>query len=376
MLTLRRHGDLVRYRWTSTDIVLRWEPVTVSIHGLSAVEQRQSFHDDFSAAELRREKARLDLIFDAGDQQRYYEVRDRLFPGDRSGSRRWRNRAGDKLYSVLVQSSLVGDLRHTESFVDIAGGPGAFSEVLLTMMSRGYGITIADGPGWYGSLFDSDFTAIYSPVMVVRNRRLVDRIHREGSHRLGNLYEKDNVEILRLVVTTPVKIVVADGGFKIDRDDDPVLGRLHVEHLQEIYSHRLILSEIFAGVSLLVTGGHLICKLFDVFTEFSSSLVWLMALIFDEVMIVKPERSRDVNSERYLVCKNLLARDLVHQTVFALLDRVYNEWRDHPDESPQTLVPQRLIEDLTPEFLPRFRTYVQETSSRQRETLRRVLDRL
>lgn len=376
MLTLRRHGDLVRYRWASTDIVLRWDPVTVSIHGLSAVERRQSFHDDFSAAELRREKARLDLIFDAGDQQRYYEVRDRLFPGDRSGSRRWRNRAGDKLYSVLVQSSLVDDLRHTESFVDIAGGPGAFSEVLLTMMSRGYGITIADGPGWYGSLFDSDFTAIYSPVMVVRNRRLVDRVHREGSHRLGNLYEKDNVEILRLVVETPVKIVVADGGFKIDRDDDPVRGRLHVEHLQEIYSHRLILSEIFAGISLLATGGHLICKLFDVFTEFSSSLVWLMALIFDEILIVKPERSRDVNSERYLVCKNLLTRDLVYQKVFALLDRVYNEWRDHPNESPQTLVSQRLIEDLTPEFLPRFRTYVQETSSRQRETLRRVLDRL
>lgn len=142
------------------------------------------------------------------------------------------------------------------------------------------------------------------------------------------------------------------------------------------HSHRLILSEIFAGISLLVTGGHLIYKLFDVFTEFSSSLVWLMALIFDEILIVKPERSRDVNSERYLVCKNLLARDLVHQTVFTLLDRVYNEWRDHPDESTQTLVSQRLIEDLTPEFLPRFRTYVQETSSRQRETLRRVLDRL
>ena len=195
MLTLRRHSDLVRYRWTSTDIILRWEPVTVSIHGLSTVEQRQTFHDDFSAAELQREKSRLDLIFDAGCQQRYYEVRDRLFPSDQSGSHRWRNRAGDKLYSVLVQSSLLDDLRRLDAFADIAGGPGAFSEVLLTVMSRGYGITIADGPGWYGSLFDSDFTAIYSPVMVVRNSRLVDRIHRDGSHRLGNLYEKDNVEI-------------------------------------------------------------------------------------------------------------------------------------------------------------------------------------
>ena len=50
----------------------------------------------------------------------------------------------------------------------------------------------------------------------------------------------------------------------------------------------------------VVSGGHFVCKLFDLFTPFSVGLVYLMYRIFDHVSIFKPVTSRPANSERYV----------------------------------------------------------------------------
>jgi cap1 methyltransferase len=44
-------------------------------------------------------------------------------------------------------------------------------------------------------------------------------------------------------------------------------------------------------------------KLFDLFTPFSVSLIYLMYKSFQQICICKPNTSRPANSERYLVCK-------------------------------------------------------------------------
>lgn len=54
---------------------------------------------------------------------------------------------------------------------------------------------------------------------------------------------------------------------------------------------------------LVLTGGHFVCKLFDLFTPFSVGLVYLMYRIFDKVSICKPVTSRPANSERFVSLK-------------------------------------------------------------------------
>lgn len=46
------------------------------------------------------------------------------------------------------------------------------------------------------------------------------------------------------------------------------------------------------------SGGHFVCKVFDLFTPFSVGLVYLMYRVFDELYVFKPVTSRPANSER------------------------------------------------------------------------------
>lgn len=51
-------------------------------------------------------------------------------------------------------------------------------------------------------------------------------------------------------------------------------------------------------MSLSPTGGHFVCKTFDLFTPFSVGLIYLLHLSFDRLSLFKPITSRPANSER------------------------------------------------------------------------------
>lgn len=87
------------------------------------------------------------------------------------------------------------------------------------------------------------------------------------------------------------------------------------ENIQEILSKQLYLCQFLTALSILrpgtskirlnfpnksklSSGGHFVCKLFDLFTPFSVGLVYLMYRTFDKVAIHKPVTSRPANSER------------------------------------------------------------------------------
>lgn len=69
-------------------------------------------------------------------------------------------------------------------------------------------------------------------------------------------------------------------------------------------------------IRLLETGGKFVCKLFDSFSALTVSLMYLCGLIFEECYIVKPLRSRIVNSERYFVGYNFKGREDPHVVKF------------------------------------------------------------
>ena len=57
--------------------------------------------------------------------------------------------------------------------------------------------------------------------------------------------------------------------------------------------------------------GHFILKVFDIFTETSIHLLYLLSLFYSEIYIYKPKTSRPTNSEKYIICKyfNVANRD-------------------------------------------------------------------
>lgn len=119
-----------------------------------------------------------------------------------------------------------------------------------------------------------------------------------GADNTGNVYSSANFEqTVRDLQYQRVVLVMGDGGFAVSKNASGE----HQENLQELFSARIVLSELLFGVATLVGGGNFVCKLFDVFSALSTSIVYATTLLFDSVVIVKPRRSRIVNSERYLV---------------------------------------------------------------------------
>jgi len=73
----------------------------------------------------------MDKIFDEGNSQFYYDARTFLWQQDSRGSTNFWNRAGDKLYQVHEAVNLFEGIINPTKFVDVCGGPGAFSQMIF-----------------------------------------------------------------------------------------------------------------------------------------------------------------------------------------------------------------------------------------------------
>lgn len=116
-----------------------------------------------------------------------------------------------------------------------------------------------------------------------------------GKDNTGNIYNLCNIfNFINIIGRNSCELITADGGLDFSND------YLNQEQL----FYRLFLCEITLALSLQKVGGVFICKIFDFNTIISIKLIYLLNLVYDEVLITKPTISRDANSEKYLVCKN------------------------------------------------------------------------
>ena len=165
-----------------------------------------------------------------------------------------------------------------------------------------------------------------------------------------------------------VNIVVSDGGFEIGKDAQGA----HLENIQELLSIRCILAECFIALSVLHPGGNFVCKLFDTFSDATVSILFVFCHLFDRVAIVKPYRSRIVNSERYLVAKGLKSRDsAAFQRALALFEHVHAINSDA--DVYETLVPvEEMLRDAA--FCASIREMNDQLVDKQIEGLKLVMD--
>ncbi|ETV98301.1 hypothetical protein, variant 3 [Aphanomyces invadans] len=159
------------------------------------------------------------------------------------------------------------------SFVDLCGAPGGFSEYLAFRANyrevRGHGISLRV-PGMSHLNWQLP-PAVQDVVSVLY-----------GADGTGDLYKQENIEhFVHSVLETHssgVNLVVADGGFQDARNHEN----------QEQVMHRLVLCEVLVMCRVLRSGGHFVCKTFELSSTFSLGLLWVLHHLFDELMIVKP----------------------------------------------------------------------------------------
>ncbi|XP_033932248.1 cap-specific mRNA (nucleoside-2'-O-)-methyltransferase 1 [Pseudochaenichthys georgianus] len=239
---------------------------------------------------------------------------DQMFtnPKDSQGKPLTKDREGELLY-----------------FGDVCAGPGGFSEYILWRRrwhAKGFGMTLK-GPCDFKL---EDFFAAPS--------ELFEPYYGEGGvDGDGDITRPENITAFRNFVLESTErrgmhFLMADGGFSVEGQ----------ENIQEILSKQLLLCQFLTAISTLRTGGHFVCKTFDLFTPFSVGLIYLLYLSFDRISLFKPITSRPANSERYVVCRGLKpGADAIREYMFRVnlkLNQLKNTDTDVTEVVPLSLI--------------------------------------
>ncbi|RUS78259.1 hypothetical protein EGW08_013975 [Elysia chlorotica] len=223
-------------------------------------------------------------------------------------------------------------------FADVCAGPGGFSEYVLWRTkgeSKGFGMTLKGNNDFKVEDFFAGPPEMFEPHYGVGGI--------EGDGDVFNV--KNQTKFRNFVLESTdgkgVHFVMADGGFSVEGQ----------ENIQEILSKQLYLCQFLVAVSILRTGGHFVCKLFDLFTPFSVGLVYLMNMIFDQVAIFKPVTSRPANSERYIACKGLRPNKQSVQHYMHLINVDLNKYMTAVStEDVNDIVPLEILTNDKPFF--------------------------
>ncbi|CAJ1377540.1 unnamed protein product [Effrenium voratum] len=311
-------------------------------------------------------KAQLDELWNKPPPPKARSVmqrvaRDQLFPHSGKEGKDHENRAGEKLEELVSASGLLEDLPEGCLFLDLCGGPGAWSQFLLAKGLAGFGLTLRSGQGteedwqaeqkddWYPDLMQHpSWQALW------------------GADGTGDLLKPENLQhaTQMLCAAKGVFLCVADGGFS-DKAIPP--------NLLELYFYRLLLAELLLATSCLLPGGRFICKLYSSFSSATSALLYLTTRLFQEVRVVKPMASRVAGPERYLVAFGFRPNQETGPIRRALWDCQVLGAGQSPLQLP-LLSPLVAPEDMEAddEFLPKLRAMVATLGGRQEAALRAI----
>eukprot|EP00930_Biecheleria_cincta_P099226 TRINITY_DN90864_c0_g1_i1.p1 TRINITY_DN90864_c0_g1~~TRINITY_DN90864_c0_g1_i1.p1 ORF type:complete len:599 (+),score=113.53 TRINITY_DN90864_c0_g1_i1:66-1862(+) len=294
-------------------------------------------------------------------------ARDQLFPYSGKEGEKHENRAGAKLEELSQATGLLEGVPARASFVDLCGGPGAWSHFLLSkpeFAMRGFGVTLRSGAGdadswkaeekddWYPNLLDHpNWTALW------------------GVDGTGDLLKVRNLNhtVSALQQHGGVFFCLADGGFS-DRAIPP--------NLLELYFYRLLLAELLTAVSVLQPGGRFVCKLYTVCSDSTASLLFLTTRLFEKVTVLKPMTSRVAGPERYLYASGFHP-GAETEAIRAALTRSHELGNGaSPLQVPlisSLIVPANLLKDQL--FVAQLQTMTSCLCRRQAEALRAIVQR-
>lgn len=205
-----------------------------------------------------------------------------------------------KLWEILCDYKLLDQKKHIRVGA-LAEGPGGFIEACINYRKKYlgncnllyndniYAITLKsinkDIPGWNKA-----------KNYLKRN----PNIHIcYGKDDTGNIYNMDNILNFSKNFNHDADFITADGGFDFSYNFNK----------QEQLSYRIIFCEIVTALNIQKKGGSFICKFYDMYTQVTASIIYLLISLYDYVYIDKPYTSRPANSEKYIICKGFKGID-------------------------------------------------------------------
>jgi 23S rRNA U2552 (ribose-2'-O)-methylase RlmE/FtsJ len=193
-----------------------------------------------------------------------------------------------KMIEICKTLNILEDLPNICKSFHLAEGPGGFIEALSLMRLQKrdtyYGMTLIDDengnvPGWR----KSRSFLLNNPNVVIE----------KGYDERGDLMSPDNLKYCYMKYNGSIDLITADGGFDFSHDFNR----------QEIVGSKLILCQIAFATAIQKPRGNFIIKFFDTFTKLSLDLLFLLSNLYEQVYFIKPNTSRQANSEKYVVCK-------------------------------------------------------------------------
>ena len=175
----------------------------------------------------------------------------------------------------------------------IAEGPGGFIEALLYNRKGHsedayFGMTLQSSsqntPGWKKS--QPVLNRISNGKFCVVN----------GADGTGDVSRLCNFKHCVERYGGSIDIVTADGGFDFTVDFNN----------QEVVALRLVISEVFMALALQRKGGYFVLKIYDIFMKATIQVIYILCNMYENVFLYKPHMSRAANSEKYIVCKNMI----------------------------------------------------------------------
>ena len=228
------------------------------------------------------------------------------------------SRAFLKLWEIIVLFDLIPE---KENFVSshLAEGPGSFIQATILfrdLQENLKKIKSSKNDKYYAIslhsdnkhlLIEKEFINYYGKEKPKR-LHIFETVSKEEVKRGGGNLSNGDLTQLRTInmfaggVATDTKgfsedsdLVTADGGFQWEK-----------ENLQEQEAYKLIFSQIVTALKLNKKGGNFVLKIFDTYTTVTLKYLELLKSLYKEVYITKPFTSRISNSEKYVVCINLI----------------------------------------------------------------------
>ncbi|KYQ92013.1 D111/G-patch domain-containing protein [Tieghemostelium lacteum] len=257
--------------------------------------------------ELERHKSGLDNL----DPNIFHHARRKSNPYESIKGAIFLNRAAVKMANLQALTNVLTPLapvpEKTKEFIyfaDVCAGPGGFTEYTYWMKTDGgklindYGKDLNDLVKGFGFTLKGDCDWNFNKFSKEIPHDNFDVSY--GEDGTGDILKSENIRNFSERVSQGtngkgLNFFMADGGVSTDGN----------QNKQEFLLQHLVLCQFLTMFETLGEKGHFICKIFDTFNSFTVGLLYLVFKSFGQFAIVKPYTSRPLNSERYVVAKNL-----------------------------------------------------------------------
>lgn len=164
-----------------------------------------------------------------------------------------------------------------------------------------------------------------------------------GKDNTGDINNVNNIIHLKQIAKRDFYLITADGGFDEGTD---------FNHKEQLH-YQLILNEILTALMMQKKNGFFILKMFDILTETSIHLLYLLSCFYKEVYIYKPKTSRPTNSEKYIICKYFYCNENDRNKIVLELQKLSEEIAN----SKTKFVSFKLFNNIPDEFIKEIKLF-------------------